>query len=294
MNTRAIELSRASVIVRSRSTRWALARIEGQRLVRHPIFLLGLAVTTAQMLMTPQPPSSPGILFAINGAICTFLVTFLAASRAQRDQAQDIYLAQPVSSRLRTQAALLSLGYAAAAGAVLVLALALVGWGPGSGPAALAAGGEAETLRVLALLEGALHFAMPGALGVLVGTWTRHIQIAAPAVLVLFVSPMTLSSTLTLNPLMAGGVQLLSGGTVIDVVLSLNAPGAVSAGVAGLTALAAAGALARHDRRPPIVMLALLGLGAIAGLVAMASATALALVVLLWPHAPDPAQAPAP
>ena len=289
MTTRAIELSRASVIVRSRSTRWALARVEGRRLVTHPIFLLGLAVMTAQMLMMAQPPRSPGILFAVNDGICTFLVTFLAASRAQRDHAHEFYRAQPASSRLRTQAALLSLGYAAVAGVVVVLALALVG----SGPAVLAFGGENGAPRPLALLEGALHVAMAGALGVLVGTWTRHIQVAAPAVLVLFVSPMTLSSSLSLNPLMGEGVQLLSGGTVIDVVLSLSGPVAAYADVAGLTALAAAGALARHDRRPRIAILALLGLGAIAGLVAMAIATGLALVVLLWPHPLDPARASA-
>ena len=289
MNTRAIELSRASVIVRSRSTRWALAHVEGRRLVTHPIFLLGLVVGTAQGLMMAQPPRSPGILFAFNDGICTFLVTFLAASRAQRDHAHDIYGAQPTSSPLRTQAALLSLGYAAAAGVVVVLALALVG----SGPAVLGSGGEAEMLRPLGLLDGALHVASAGALGVLVGTWTRHIQVAAPVVLVLFVSPMTLSSTLSLNPLMGEGVQLLSGGTVIDVVLSLSGPGATYADVAGLTALAAAGALARHDRRPRIVILALLGLGAIAGLLALAIATGLALVLLLWPHPPGPARAPA-
>jgi hypothetical protein len=160
---------------------------------------------------------APSILFAIDGGICTFLAAFLAASREQRDHAQDGYRAQPTSPRLRTQAALLSLAYGAVAGAALVLALALLGRGPGA-PADGA-------LRPLALLEEALYYAMAGALGVLVGTWTRHIQAAALAALVLFVSPLTLASTLSLEPLMRGDFELFTGGNGINVVMSLGAQG---------------------------------------------------------------------
>ena len=281
MSTASIQLSRASATVRSRSTRWALAHVEGRRLVTHPIFLLGIAAMAAQTLATPDAPADPSILFAIEGGgVCTFLATFLAASREQRDHAQDTYRAQPTSPRLRTEAALLSLAYGAAAGAALVLALALVGRGPGAPPDG--------ALRPLALLDAALYYAMAGALGVLVGTWTRHIQAAALSGLVLFVSPLTLASTLSLEPLMTGDLKLFTGGNAINVVMSLGAQGvpyAITA-AAGLTALAAAGALARHDRRPHIVILALAGLGAVAGLIALAVATVFAIIVLLWPRAP--------
>jgi hypothetical protein len=233
MSTASIQLSRASATVRSRSTRWVLARVEGRRLVTHPIFLLGIGAMAAQMLAMPQRPVHPSVLFAVDGGICTFHVTFLAASREQRDHAQDSYRAQPTSRRLRTEAALLSLAYGAVAGAALVLALALVGRGPGVLPDG--------ALRPLALLEGALYYAMAGALGVLVGTWTRHIQAAALAALVLFVSPLTLASTLSPEPLMRGDFELFTGGNGINVVMSLGAQGlpyAITA--AGLTALAAA------------------------------------------------------
>lgn len=283
MSTASIQLSRASATARSRSTRWALAHVEGRRLVTHPIFLLGIAAMAAQALAMPDAhaPADPSILFAIEGAgICTFLAMFLAASREQRDHAQDTYRAQPTSPRLRTQAALLSVAYGATAGAALVLALALVGRGPSAPP-----GGA---LRPLALLDAALYYAMAGALGVLVGTWTRHIQAAALAGLVLFVSPLTLASTLSLESLMRGDFIPFTGGNGINVVMSLGAHGSPYAitAAAGLTALAAAGALARHDRRPHIVILALAGLGTVAGLIALAVATVFAVIVLLWPQAP--------
>ncbi len=239
------------------------------------------------MLAVGEAPPHPSILFAVEGGICTFWLTFLASSREQRDHAQDIYRAQPASPRLRTEAALLSLAYAAVAGAALVLALALVG----TGPAWLAGDRGLQTLRPLALLEGGLYYALSGALGVLVGTWTRHIRAAAVAAVVLYVSPLTLSSTLSLEPLMRGSLKVISGENAIHVVMSLGGqdlPFVITA--SGLTALAAAGALARHDRRPRIVMLALVGLCAIGGVLAMAIAAGAVLIVLLWPKSPNLAQ----
>ncbi|MCA1679973.1 MAG: hypothetical protein LC777_14030 [Actinobacteria bacterium] len=284
MNATSVKLSRASAISRTRSTRRVLAHVEGRRLITHPIFVLGLAGATTQILALPPPSPSPSALVASDvGAVCTLLVTFLAASRDRRDHAQDTYLAQPVAPRLRTQAALLSLGYAGVVAAALATALTLGGRLPSD---AMSAEGF-DALRPLALLEFALYYVMAGALGVLLAGLTRHVHAALLAALVLFVSPLTVWSSL------AFGLPPPTG-DLLGLVLN-NSEGAQSLITpAGVTMLCAAGALARHDRRAHVVLLGLAGLGATAGPLALAGATVLALIVALWPQTAEPAHTTTP
>jgi hypothetical protein len=277
MSTASTPSAHAPEIARPRSIRWALARVEGLRLATHPIFVLGIVATTAQLAAAAGAGLlRPTVLFVVDvGGACAFLVMFLAASRERRDRAHDTYRAQPVGAGLRTEALLLSLGYAGLAGAALALALALSGLAPGTSDTA----GGLQALSPLPLVESGLYFVLAGAIGVLVGSWTRRTQAAVLVALLLFVSPVAVSSSLTWGP--------LGPGDLLNVVLSGEGAIRNVIAAAGLAALAAAGALARHDRRQRIVALALAGLGAVAGLVVTAIIAVVALIVLLWPRSAD-------
>jgi len=180
--------------------------------------------------------------------LAVFVVASLAAARERRDAAQDLYGAQPVAARVRTQAALLSLGSAVLAGAALI-AIATIALAGADG--ALALEGERYGLRPLELAQGPLYLAFAGAFGVLIGCWTRR---AYPTVLgaLLFVPPMTWWPWIVVGDGVPRGFveDWLDGASVAWHLV----------GLAGLATLAAAGALARHDRRPRIALLVLAGL----------------------------------
>jgi len=186
-------------------------------------------------------------LFAGTG-LGMFVVVSLAASRERRDAAQDFYAAHPVSARARTQAALLSLGSAALASAALI-AIATVAQAGFDG--ALVIEGERYALRLLELAQGPLYLVFAGAFGVLIGSWSRR---AYPTVLgaLLFVPPFTWGPWIVFGDGVPPGFY--------DYWLVGASVGWHLVGLAGLATLTAAGALARHDRRPRIVLLAFAGL----------------------------------
>jgi len=244
------------------SARRVLARAEGRRLLRHPLFGLGVACTIFLMAMNPdqgdrlEMVSGTGFTF-LGVGIWLFVVACLATSRERRDDAGDLYGAQPLSRRVRTEAALLSLGWAVAGGAVVTAAgaFALTGF-----DGAFELKGERYAVRPLELAQGPLYLAMMGALGVLVGAWSRHAYSAVVAALVLFMPPAAWVPWIVL------GDDVPAGALYSDWLIGASV-GWHLLGLAGLTALAAAGALARHDRRPRIALLALAGLGsAVAGI----------------------------
>lgn len=273
-----------------RSVRWALARVEGRRLLVHPVFLLGIALTVATLALAsgrlPFGASDysettsmlAGDCFVmLGGALWTFLATFLAVSRERRDDAQDFYAATPATARLRTEAALLSLAWAGLAGAPLiaVATLLLVGLDGAlvtdvnlNGP--LVAEDERFTVQPLELAQGPLYLVLAGALGVLLGSWTRHVYAAAFGALVLFLPPVALIPWFVFDDVQSRGFF----GAVASVGVGGNAAiGRQLFGLGALAACVAAGALARHDRR--FVVLA-------------AGALGLALLALGLPPAPGP------
>ncbi len=255
---------------RPRSALWPLARAEGRRLLRHPLFLLGAATTLAFIVLASGELARHGIpagasdrtevvnflagdvFVMLGGAFWTFLATFLAASRERRDAAEDFYACQPVGQPVRTAAAFLSLGYAGLAAFALIAVSALVLAGP---DLALTAGDQRYSVRPLELLQGPAYVVMAGALGVLLGSWTRHVYIAVFAAVALYLPPIALAPWFVLDDDFSRGFY----GAFMA-----HAPGLGwrLLVMAGLTALAAAVALARTDRRPRLALLGGAGLAA--------------------------------
>lgn len=237
-----------------RTVRWALARAEGRRLLAHPLFVLGMAVSLLLIVTGGNDSLSTiggGYVLFVGGAIWTFVVTCLAASRERRDGAQDFYGAQPLSPRVRTQAVLLSLAWAGLAGMVLTGFATVVLSGLDG---VLVVDGQRYALRPLELAQGPLLLVLAGACGVLVGTWTRRAYPTVIGALVIFLPPV---AWLPWSVYGDGVPQGYSTDWVDRASVGWHL-----AGLAGMVALAVAGALARHDRRARVALLALAGLGA--------------------------------
>ena len=233
---------------------WALTRVEGRRLVLHPLFLLGVAfsvlffvTTDSQSVDRYQDPA--GFAFQQPGiALWTFLVAFLAAQRARRDAAEDLYGSVPVPTRTRTAAVLLSLACGAAATA-LVTAIAWLFMVGLDGVVVI----EGRRLRpgLLELAQGPLLVLTFGALGVLVARWAPRTFAGPLGMFLLFMPPLGWLPWVVLEPRIPDAN--VATGASIEWHLAL---------LAGLGLLAGALALWRDDRRARIVLLALAGLAA--------------------------------
>lgn len=246
----------------ARAVCWALARVEGRRLLRHPVFLLGMAFSIVRLAIgsgrlpfgaldySETPSMLVGDCFVMVGAaLWTFLAAFLAVSRDRRDDAQDFYLAQPTTARLRTGAALLSLAWAGMAGVVLIAlaTLLLVGL-DGALVTDVVNGPENQRfeVQVLELLQGPLYLVLAGTVGVLLGGWTRHVYVAVFGALVLFLPPIALLPWFMFNEPIGGWLGAIEANADVGG----SAPIARQLlGLAAVAGAAAAAALARHDRR---------------------------------------------
>lgn len=242
----------------------ALVRFESRRLLAHPLFIAGV-VASIGILVTASGNGSQdldtlaGYCFTfIGAAIWTCLTAGLAAGRIRRDDAEDLYAGQPVAPRVRTQAALLSLGSAGFVAASLIAVATLARAGTDG---ALIVDGERYALRPLELAQGPIFVVLAGVLGVLVATWSKRVYPIVIAALVLF------------SPIVAWGPWLVFGDDVPRGFENNSLTGASVGwhlvGLVGLTALLAAGALARHDRRARVALFALAGLGATAAGIAL-------------------------
>ena len=255
-----------------RAVRWALTRVEGRRLLRHPIFLLGMALSAVTLaLMTGRLPfgaldysATPSMLagdcfVVVGGALWTFLAVFLAVTRDRRDDAQDFYLAQPTTARLRTEAALLSVAWAGMAGAVLIAlgTLLLVGLDGAlvtdvvNGPS-----NQRYEVQLLELFQGPLYLVLAGTVGVLLGSWTRHVYAAVFGALVLFLPPVALLPWLVFDEGIGHGYF-----GAIEAAADVGGSAPIASQLLGLAAVAAAAAtaaLARHDRRLVVLVIAAL------------------------------------
>lgn len=247
----------------------ALTHAEGRRLLRHPLFLLGMALSIAIVVQASTNSPNEGGAFQqeivdffvgnfflfVGGGLWTFLATFMATSRERRDGAEDFYAGQPVTPRTRTLAALLSVSYAGAAAAALVAVAALAFLGPDLAHDVL---GTRVHARPFELVQGPLYLVLAGVLGVLLGTWTRHVWVALVATIALFLPPGGVVPWFVFDQDRPRG----SFAAVVDGV----SPGWSLLAMAGLVALAASIAMLRHDRRVRVAVVAVSGLGVTAAI----------------------------
>jgi hypothetical protein len=93
----------------------ALARVEAWRLLRHPLFLLGVLVNAAAIVLVRNEPSGQARTFLLAGSIAlgigigTFLAANLAAMRDARGGTGELLAPLPRGEASRTAAQLLAL-----------------------------------------------------------------------------------------------------------------------------------------------------------------------------------------
>lgn len=260
------------------SARWALARVEARRLVTHPLFVFGMATSVAALALADSDVSERSTMLSgdcfvvLGGAIWTFIVTFLAASRADRDAAHDFYAVAPVRSRVRIEAALVSVGFAGLAGAALIAIATLILAGV-DGTVVIDAQPQpgqslpprSHELQALELAQGPGYLVTAGTLGVLVGSRTRHVFAGVFAALVLFLPPLALLPRFVFDHGMSAGFY---GSVQVGAPFEWRIAAWHLIAMVGLVTLAAAGALMRDGRSTRIALL-LIGATATAAVVAL-------------------------
>lgn len=166
--------------------RWAvavqLARHEGSRLVRHPVFIAGTVFSLAMFgLLTWQ--SAPvlhrddvfvgGSLLPL--AAATLIIANLATSRAARNSTDELYKGTVTSTASRTVAQLLSLAFpiAASMGVVGVMFVYMLMDSPVGTP------------RIAEVLVGPVCVGLFGGIGIALGRWKPHPALGPMAVVAL-------------------------------------------------------------------------------------------------------------
>ena len=190
-----------------RTTVLSLARIEGRRLLRHPLILVaaGLLVAVdvlailsldeadtdgyAWSLIVPFTPLAAAVVVAVN----------LAALRGVRDDADELYASLPAPARARTAAHLVSLAWAVAATALLV-ALAVTVF--------MSKGGSPPSVAEVVFAPATVAFC--GALGLALARWLPHPAAATLGVVVMFVVVNLVGSAESLWGLLVPGIAGLA------------------------------------------------------------------------------------
>jgi hypothetical protein len=158
-----------------------LARREGMRLIRHPVFLVGgllslaffgLLTWQAAPVLHRDDTNVTGALLPL--AAATLMVTNLAASRATRNGTDELYDGTATSGTLRTAAHLLSLSFAVGAAAGLACVMF----------AYMLLGAPVGTPRVSEILTGPVTVALFGAVGIALARWKPHAALGPIAVVV--------------------------------------------------------------------------------------------------------------
>lgn len=173
-----------------RATVFALARIEGARLIAHPIFLAGIALSVAFTLSLASAANVGGDYFALLGAtllplaIATLIVSNLATSRCRRSATGELYAALAAPAQARTLAHLLALAWPTAGAAALV-ALAFAWFGAWDG-LDVTREGRIATPAALDLAQGPLAVAALGALGIALARWIPYPPVAMLAAIGFF------------------------------------------------------------------------------------------------------------
>jgi hypothetical protein len=155
----------------------AVARVEARRLLLHPSFLIGTALTIAMVdaaaytNILPEVDSAAVIALVLMGW-SALIATNLAALRSRRDGTDELFGSLPTSATVRTTGHLVS-GLAAVPVAVLVLG-GYVAW--------VMSNGGIGSPNVAELLVGPLLVAGAAMLGVLVARWAPHPLVAPLAI----------------------------------------------------------------------------------------------------------------
>ena len=239
-----------------------LARVEAGRLLRHPSFLIGTALSAllvdaaAYTNILPEVDRSAVIALVLL-AWATLIATNLAALRSRRDGTDELFGSLPTPASVRTAGHLVS-GLAAVPVAAVIL---------GGYIAYVMVDGGIGSPNVAELLVGPLLVAGGAMLGVLVARWAPHPMVAPLAVVAtLFVQGKLSESNVSPFRWMAfsaDGVGLDDGNAF---------PGQVDWHVLfllGTIAIAAALALSRHGFSRPVGTF-LVGAVAVSGVAAFA------------------------
>lgn len=184
-----VALGNVAIKAPGRPVAFQLARREGRRLIRHPVFIVGGLLSLAMFgLMTWQAApvlhrddtNVAGALLPL--AAATLMVTNLAASRATRNGTDELYDGTATSSALRTAGHLLSLTFAVGAAAGLVCVMF----------AYMLLDAPAGTPRSAEILTGPVAVALLGGVGIALGRWKPHPALGPIAVVALIALEMLL------------------------------------------------------------------------------------------------------
>ena len=267
-------------------TVWQLARVEGRRLLRHPVVLVAFVLSVVWMIALAIGMVG-GDYFVVAGPgllplLAALVGANLAALRSRRSDTEELYESLPSPERTRTLAHLLSLGWLFAGSAVFVAA-AFVGLG-GLDGFVIDFDGTTAVPSVAELAQGPLAVATVAALGIALARWIPFLP-AAPVLaagLVVFQMPATLwgieSVWKWFLPL-ANAADTPPGtsfpcdrsgegvGWCGAPVFQTTAAGWHLAYLAGLGIAFGGVALLRHDRRPRTIAVGMAGLAvaAVAG-----------------------------
>lgn len=182
---------------RTAETVRALARIEGPRLLRHPAFVAGgaLSVLLSIMMVRDNVGGAYQLLMGagvIPLAAGTLLAASLAALRSLRSDTTELHGPLPARPLATTLAHLLSIAWAVGAGVVFVAgAFVLTG---AAGGLAVDAADHTAAPSGFELAQGPAAIAVFGAAGVALARAVAHLAASSLLVVVLLAGDMMLSS----------------------------------------------------------------------------------------------------
>lgn len=180
-------------------TALTLGRVEGRRLLRHPAYLAGIALSFVFLFVVREAvqgtPDVPFVVWTGLGlypvAAGTFFATFAAALRSRRHGTDELYGTKPTPDVIRTVGHLVALAWAAGGGVVL-LGLAAVYHRLWDGVMVPMPDGVVPIVpHIVELALGPVTVILFGVLAVAVARWIPSLlalPVAAVALLVHFVT----------------------------------------------------------------------------------------------------------
>jgi hypothetical protein len=239
-----------------------LARIDAGRATRHPLAWLGLATAALVIAFTVSGRGifadslRPDVLLPIFAPLLLglFATLHLGVGRDRHEGMDELTRTLPAGARTRTLGHLLAAGAIALPLGLAAIATVLVLLGPDRTV-------DGWTPGPLELVQPAIAMLIVGALAVAAGRWWRHPTAGFLVPLLLFFSPML------------WGVALYQRGGPHNAWGTDDYLGTITTGdltwhlvfLLGYLTLAVAGALARHDRRPGVLAVGLVGIVAMVG-----------------------------
>ena len=238
----------------------SLSRVDGRRLLRHPAFLAGVALTVAGTVWFLAAAFDGGATWEDDGwttavgafmlGVLTMVATNMAALRDRREHTTEQHAALPVGPAPRIVGLLVATAWPAAATGVLLMIVAAIAASRGVGLTAA---------QVVLLVERVWSVVLLGAVGVALAVWIpRSFVVGLVAWAVLFLTPgETPRAWHALLPF----ETFETGATTIALWHLVY--------VVGLTGLVVAVALARAERRSRVLALAGASLAVAAGAAAV-------------------------